>query len=149
MVHHGQRLSLRLEAGDDRLRVHAQLDDLQRNLAAHGLLLLSHINHAHAAFADLLHEFVTADDSARALVRPGVGRNGLGRPHRLARFQEIKFSRLVERREQFVNASAQVPILAAGPEEIPFAGFARGNRQRLLENFLFLFHRLVGRLGSQ
>ena len=35
MIHHGQRLPLGFEAGDDLLGVHAQLDDLQRDAAAH------------------------------------------------------------------------------------------------------------------
>ena len=37
MIHHRQRLPLRLEPGDDLLGVHAQLDDLQRHAAAHRL----------------------------------------------------------------------------------------------------------------
>ena len=54
MVHQGQRLPLGLEAGDDLLGVHAQLDDLERHPAADRFLLLGHIDHAAAAFADLL-----------------------------------------------------------------------------------------------
>jgi hypothetical protein len=34
------------------LGVHAQLDDLERDAAAHRFLLLGHIDHAAAAFAD-------------------------------------------------------------------------------------------------
>ena len=45
-------------------RVHARLDDLERDLAAHGLRLLGHVDDAHAAFADLLQQLVAADDSA-------------------------------------------------------------------------------------
>src|SRR6266699_2773976 len=37
VVHHRQRLPLRLEPGDDLLGVHAQLDDLERDAATHGL----------------------------------------------------------------------------------------------------------------
>ncbi len=61
MVHDGQRLPLRLEARDHLLGVHAELDDLERDLAADRLGLLGHVNHAAAAFADLLEEFVAAD----------------------------------------------------------------------------------------
>ena len=64
MVHHGQGLALGLEPGDDLLRIHARLDDLQRHLAAHGLRLLGHVDDAHAAFADLLQQLVGADDRA-------------------------------------------------------------------------------------
>ena len=61
MIHQGQRLPLGFEAGDDLLGVHAQLDDLERDPAANRFLLLGHINHAAAAFADLLEQFVAAD----------------------------------------------------------------------------------------
>ena len=61
MVHHRQRLPLGLEAGDHLLAVHARLDDLERDAAADRLLLLGHVDHAHAPFADLLQELVGAD----------------------------------------------------------------------------------------
>ncbi len=64
MVHQGQGLPLGLEAGDHLLGVHARLDDLQGHLAADRLLLLGHVDHAHAAFADLLQQLVGADDRA-------------------------------------------------------------------------------------
>ena len=56
-----QRLALGFKAGDDLLGVHAQLDDLERHAAAHRFLLLGHVNHAAAAFADFLEQFVAAD----------------------------------------------------------------------------------------
>ena len=61
MVHHRQRLPLGLEAGDHLPAVHARLDDLQRDAAADRLLLLGHIDDAHAPFADLLQQLVRAD----------------------------------------------------------------------------------------
>ncbi len=61
MVHEGQGLSLLLEARDDLACVHAELDDLERNLAADGLLLLGHEDASEAAFADELQELVVAD----------------------------------------------------------------------------------------
>ena len=48
-------------------RVHARLDDLQGDLAADRLRLLGHVDHAHAALADLLQQLVRADDRAGAL----------------------------------------------------------------------------------
>ena len=120
MIHHGQCLALGFEAGNDRLRVHPQFDDLEGDPPAHRFLLLGHIDHAHAAFADLLEELVAANDGTRAFVRPGVQQDGLGLPPTLARFQEVNFSRVVKGREQLVNPSAQVPILATGAEKIPF-----------------------------
>ena len=65
MVHHRQRLPLRLEARDDLLGVHAQLDDLERDAPADRLLLLGHIDHAAAAFADFLEQFVAANPLAQ------------------------------------------------------------------------------------
>ena len=61
MIHHRQGLPLRLEAGDDLFGVHAQLDDLQRDTSPHRLGLLGDINHATAAFAELLQQLVTAN----------------------------------------------------------------------------------------
>ena len=62
MIHHRQRLPLGLEAGDDLLGVHAQLDDLERDLAADGFLLFRQPDHAEAAFAEFLQQLVAADE---------------------------------------------------------------------------------------
>ncbi|HNB81428.1 MAG TPA: CoA transferase subunit A [Chitinophagaceae bacterium] len=67
MVHQRQRLALGLEAGHDFLRVHAQLEDLQRDLAAHRLRLLRHPDGAEAAFADRFQQLVAANQRARLL----------------------------------------------------------------------------------
>ncbi len=64
MIHQRQRLPLGLEPGHDLLGVHAQLDDLERHPAADRLLLLGHIDHPAAAFADLLEELVAANPVA-------------------------------------------------------------------------------------
>ena len=76
MVHQRQRLPLGLEPGDDLLGVHAQLDDLERDAAADRLLLLGHINHAAAAFADLLEQFVAADPVAGLFARRQAADDG-------------------------------------------------------------------------
>jgi hypothetical protein len=68
VVHHRQRLAFRFEARDDLPAVHARLDDLQRYLAAHRVVLLGHVHHAHPTAADLLQEPVGADHRA-GLVR--------------------------------------------------------------------------------
>jgi len=44
--------------------IHAGLDELEGDLAAHGLVLLGDEDQAHAAFADLLQELVGADHRA-------------------------------------------------------------------------------------
>ena len=54
MVHHGQSLAFRFEAGDDLAAVHAGLDNLESDFALDGVGLLRHEDGAHAPFADLL-----------------------------------------------------------------------------------------------
>ena len=82
MVHQRQRLPLGLEAGDHLPRVHARLDDLERDRPLDRLGLLGHEDDAHAAFADLLQQLVRADDRAGALgdgrlmVDGGIAANG-------------------------------------------------------------------------
>ena len=61
MIHQGQGLSLGFESRDDLPRVHAQLDDLERNLAADWFLLLRHIDHTAAAVADFFKQSVTTN----------------------------------------------------------------------------------------
>ena len=73
MVHQRQRLPLGFEAGDDLLGVHAQLDDLERDPAAHRFCLLGHTDHAAAAFADSLQETVRTQ-ARRKASRMGVRR---------------------------------------------------------------------------
>src|SRR5439155_24398602 len=60
MVHHRQRLPLGLEAGDDALGVHAQLDDLEGDTAADRFFLFGHVHDTHAYLADFFHEFVSS-----------------------------------------------------------------------------------------
>ena len=74
MIHHRQRLALRFEAGDHLLAVHSGLDDLESGAPADGSLLLGHVNHAHAALADLLEELVAADHCAGPFGDRAVGR---------------------------------------------------------------------------
>src|SRR5207248_3126487 len=68
VVHDRQRLPFRLETRDDLARVHAGLDDLQSDLAAHRLGPFGYEDDAEAALADLLEQFVVTDDRAGTLV---------------------------------------------------------------------------------
>ncbi len=61
MIHQRQRLPLRLKSGNDRLGIHAELDDLERDSALNRFELLGHVNDPAAAFADLLEQFVAPD----------------------------------------------------------------------------------------
>ena len=61
MLHKRQGLPLSFEPGDDFFGIHAWLDDFQRNLSLHRLLLFSDIDNAHAAFANLLVDAIRPD----------------------------------------------------------------------------------------
>ena len=65
VVHQGQRLPLRLEAGEDLARVHAGLDDLDGDQALDRLGLLGQPDGAHAALADLLQAACTGRSPCR------------------------------------------------------------------------------------
>jgi hypothetical protein len=58
MVHDGQGLAFRLQAGQDLLGVHAQLDDLQGHPAVHGLGLLRQPYLAHPSLPQEFQELV-------------------------------------------------------------------------------------------
>src|SRR5439155_20695161 len=57
VIHQRQRLSFAFKSRDDLLRIHPELDDLDRDPAPERLLLLGEINHTHAATAKFLQEF--------------------------------------------------------------------------------------------
>jgi hypothetical protein len=58
MIHQGERLPFRFEAGQHLTAVHARFDDLERDYPADRLVLLGHVDDAHAPFADLFQQFV-------------------------------------------------------------------------------------------
>ena len=62
MIHQGERLALSLEARDDLPRVHAGLDDLERDSLVVITTMLRQVHHSHAAFAEFVEELVLADD---------------------------------------------------------------------------------------
>jgi hypothetical protein len=72
VVHEGQGLSFGFEAGDDFARVHAELDDLKGDATSDRFGLLGHVDHAAAAFAEFLEEFIAAN----VLANGGVGEVG-------------------------------------------------------------------------
>jgi hypothetical protein len=61
MVHHGERLPLLAETGDDLLGVHPEFDDLQGNPPLHGVRLFRHPDDTETALADLLQKLVRPD----------------------------------------------------------------------------------------
>ena len=64
MVQQCQSLPLGFEAGDDLFGIHARLDDLQRDPALNGPLLLGQIHYRETAFAESAEQFVRANPPA-------------------------------------------------------------------------------------
>ena len=84
MVHECEGLALRLEPRHDLSRVHADLDHLERHLAAEGLRLLGQVDDPHSAFAKHAKNAVRADLSwqvdyagGKWLCRPLVDQGGV------------------------------------------------------------------------
>ncbi len=116
VIHHRQRLTLRFEAGHDLLGVHPQLDDLERDAAAHRLGLLRQVDDPHATLADPLEDPVGTD-----LGRVGVKAGG-GRPSRPAGRRRIA---LVS--QDRLDLTAEIGIVLAGfIEKYRALGFAQG-----------------------
>jgi hypothetical protein len=101
-------LALRLEARNHALGIHAKLDHLQGDPPADRFLLLRHIHHPAAAFADLLEQLVAANPGARPLFR----RDGQSDCFRGARRADVgrvlhEFPELGLRFEEFLDPLAQ------------------------------------------
>ena len=146
VVHHGQGLALGLEPGDDLFRVHPRLDDLQSHLAAHGALLLGHVDDAHAPLADLLQQLVRADDRAGAFHRLGLAESQ-GRA-RGGRVQEAAHSGLGV--EQPLDPPPQLQVRRADLIEVGGPGLGRLSLQRSKEDLVDVGRRTAhGRHSSQ
>jgi hypothetical protein len=77
MIHQSQRLAFCLEAPDDGLGIHAQLNDFEGDLAADGFFLLSEVHDTAATFTDDLKYSVPANafpdfDRFQGGVDPGL-----------------------------------------------------------------------------
>jgi hypothetical protein len=75
VVHQGQGLPLRLEAGDHLSGVHAGLDELDSHEPLDRLGLLRQPDRAHAALAELFEQLVRPDHRAGTLGRGLVDRH--------------------------------------------------------------------------
>ncbi len=135
MVHHRQRLSLRLEPGDHLLGVHAQLDDLEGNPPLDRFPLLGGPDRAEAAFADPLQQLVAAERLAHGFVGGAGGFELDGGPERFGLSGQQSLGLLV-RGEQGFEALAQDQISGARPVQ---KGGAFRNRPlaRLADDPLF------------
>jgi hypothetical protein len=103
MVHHRERLALRLEPRDDLLRLQSAAHDLQRDPPADRAQLVSQVDLAHPALADLLERPVVTD-----LVRDLRGRRRVAEGRGLS----CRRGRLVV--EQRLQMAEQLAIFAAG-----------------------------------
>lgn len=138
MIHQCQGLSFRFEPGDDLPRIHAQLDDLESDAADNWLGLLSHVNHAHPTFTDLLQQLVTANHCPRCLLGRQVEFDrGSGGSRRFE-----KFVCLVMCGEQLLKLPAKFRLAGAGLVEVGCACLGRAAFERVFEQ------RLVGQIGG-
>ena len=97
VVHQSQGLPLGLEPGDDGVRVHSRLDDLQSHFAPNRPLLLGHVDDAEAAFPDLLEQLVSPNFVPWAFADPRLFN---GRRRFWGGLQEVLFL-LVDFEERF------------------------------------------------
>jgi hypothetical protein len=106
---------------NDRLVVHAQLDDLERHAPSHRLGLLGDIDHAAAAFAHALQEFVAPERLAHGFVRRFVeielesGARGIGL------CSEQRFGLLVRGEQRFKTLAQGWVALASNDGELATA----------------------------
>ena len=114
VVHHGQGLAFRLEAGDDLPGIHARLDDLDRHPALDRFYLVGHEDRTEAAFADFLEQLVGAYHHA---LLPLDGFEG-GILH------ELRGSFLCP--EQFFHLSSKIQVVSAGFIEVGLDLLRRG-----------------------
>jgi hypothetical protein len=100
VVHHRERLALLLEARDDGARVHARLDDLDRDALHHGLAALGEPHLSEAALADHLEELVRPDHFSGPCAGREIG--VAGRP----RWRGAMFGTRAKRTREVVRWSA-------------------------------------------
>ena len=113
--------------------VHARLDDLERDLAADWLLLLGHVDDAHAPFADLLEQLVGADHRAGPLRdRRFIGRATLS--DRWCRRLLHEVAGLVDGFQEAFDFRSQVGIGTAGLVQIGGSLSGRFDFQDLTED---------------
>src|SRR5439155_434940 len=133
MVHEGQRLPLRLEAGNDLARVHPRLNDLEGHPAPYWLPLLGHKDGPHAALADLFQQLVRAYDRTGDF--PAVRSVRLGEQVAGRRFQEVFGLRAG--RQQALDLPAQLRIVPAGVVEVSLALARRRDLPGIPKNLVY------------
>jgi len=129
MIHERQRLPLSLEACNNALRIHAELDDLKRDTPAYRLLLLGHVNDTATTFAQLLKEFVPPNPVARFLRQQRRLANEGGAS------QKVRVALVIFSFEQGKNLVLQLRIATTHLGKKSLALGADGLRLRLVEQF--------------
>ena len=127
VVHQRQRLALGLEPGQDGLRVHARLDELEGHEPLDRLALLGHPDGAHAPLADCFEQLVAAGDGGPGFFacRTVEGLAPAGRPGPISRGIEEIVGLGVGPQQGF-DAAAQPLVAGAGlGEEGGALGFGR------------------------
>ena len=137
MVHQRQRLALRLEARHDRARVHAQLDDLERDAAAHRLLLLGHIDHAAAALPDFLQQLIATDPVAGVFADLAHQRAGVAVSAQSGGRMFQKTTGVLGGAHQGLDPAVQGAVRSASGLEVNRASFWCVAQERLREHGLF------------
>ena len=137
VVHHRERLSLLIKAGDHFLGIHSQFDDFERDTSPDRLVLLDHPDGAETAVPYFLKEFVLPDEVADVFWFEAfnfcLNLRGDGRVHKALRVVGV---------EQLLDSCAdRVVITCRVKVVIPFA---RWHRSSKLENLLFGHNRYVG-----
>ncbi len=140
VVHHGQRLPLGVEAGEDLAAVHAGLDDLQGDEPPHRVGLLGHVDGAHAALADRLQELVGDDDGTGPLI---------SRRHVDCRSADVRHVQQPQRPrvrpQQGLDLVPQPAVVPAGCVQERGPPFGRGDLNRPEENRPLIRHLVVHR----
>jgi hypothetical protein len=77
VFHHREGLAFGLEAGDDLPRVHAELDDLEGDLALDGLGLVRGEDDAETTLAEAFEKVIAAAADVRALRGVGLAADGV------------------------------------------------------------------------
>src|SRR5260221_7128187 len=109
----------------DTFGVHSRFNDFEGNSSLNRLLLFGHINHAAAAFANLLQQFVSANSVTRFFAK-----RSLSHGFRLGRGLLQKIASLIVYFQQLFDPLAQFGISATSTLQ---EGAALGGRQ--LEGF--------------
>jgi hypothetical protein len=114
MVHQGQGLALGLEAGDHLLGVHPELDQLERDPAAHRLGLFGEVDDPHAALAERVEDLVGADLLGKVGGAAGVA---VGRGSIQAQLQQTTGVQTSRRRirGQLVSTTGTTVEIQRGP----------------------------------